>query len=115
MKTYGSLHLPVCLWGTSRPRISLSEEKMLDTLTASLFLGRGYTNDGMSKAATFWKHNSVLTDWNRTQGKIFCSLFHIPLIHFPVIWLLTINGEKLIPGKDFIVAAETKSIHASFR
>ena len=32
--------------------------KMVDTLTSPVFWGRGYTKDGMKKAAVFWQINS---------------------------------------------------------
>ena len=87
--------------------------KMLDTLTAPYFWGRGYTNDGMSKAATFLEAQFRSYGLEPIKGKSFLQSFSYPVNTFPGDMALTINGEKLIPGKDFIVAAETKSIHAS--
>lgn len=87
--------------------------KMLDTLTSSYFWGRGYTNDGMTKAADFLESELKSYGLEPMSRKSFRQSFSYPVNTFPGKMEVTINGKMLVPGKDFIVAAESGSIKAS--
>lgn len=107
--------LCICLFSTAG--IHAQElafgKKMVDTLTAPFFWGRGYTNEGMLKAAFFLEAQFRSYGLEPMKGKSFLQNFSYPVNTFPGDMALTVNGQKLIPGKDFIVGAESKSIHAS--
>ena len=87
--------------------------KMVDTLTAPYFWGRGYTNDGMSKAADFLEAQFRSYGLVPMNGKSFFQNFSYPINTFPGKMEVNINGKDLIPGKDFIVAPETKGTTAA--
>jgi len=84
--------------------------KIVDTLTSKAFWGRGYTNDGMHKAATFLADEFKDFGLQPMKGKSFFQEYSFSVNTFPDRMNLTINGKELIAGKDFIVAAESKGI-----
>jgi aminopeptidase YwaD len=85
-------------------------KKMVDTLTSSYFWGRGYTNDGMKKASEFLAAQFESYGLKPMKGKSFLQSFSYPVNTFPGKMEVNINGKDLAPGKDFIVAAESKGI-----
>ena len=87
--------------------------KMLDTLTSPVFWGRGYTNDGMSKAADFLASQFKLYGLQPMDGRSFLQPFSYPVNTFPGRMEVSINGKDLVPGKDFIVAPESDHIKGS--
>lgn len=87
--------------------------KMVDTLASSYFWGRGYTNDGMEKAADFLEAQFKSYGLKPMGGKNFLQHFSYPINTFPGKMEVNINGIKLLPGKDFIVASESVSIKAA--
>ena len=86
--------------------------KIVDTLTSPYFWGRGYTNDGMGKAADFLVSQFKSYGAEPMDGKSFLQHFSDPINTFPGKMEVNINGKDLVPGKDFIVAPESRSIKA---
>ncbi len=87
--------------------------KMVDTLTAPYFWGRGYTNDGMKKAADFLVNEFKSYGLQPLDGKNYLQPFSYPVNTFPGKMEVAINGKALQPGADFIVAPETKGTKGS--
>jgi len=81
--------------------------KMVDTLTSSHFWGRGYTNEGMSKAGQFLASQFQSYGLKPMDGKSFFQDFSYPANTFPGKMEVSVNGKKLFPGRDFIVAPES--------
>ncbi|HCN82145.1 MAG TPA: aminopeptidase, partial [Sphingobacteriaceae bacterium] len=81
--------------------------KMVDTLTSSHFWGRGYTNEGMSKAGQFLASQFQSYGLKPMDGKSFFQDFSYPANTFPGKMEVYVNGKKLFPGRDFIVAPES--------
>jgi hypothetical protein len=88
-------------------------KKIVDTLTSSYFWGRGYTNDGMKKAADFLANEFKTYGLLPINSKTYYQPFIYPVNTFPGKMEVAVNGKSLLPGKDFIVAAETKGVKAS--
>ena len=86
--------------------------KVVDTLTSTHFWGRGYTNNGMQKAAKFLADQYQSFGLQAMNGNSFMQPLSYPVNTFPGRMELSINGKKLVPGKDFIVLPESKKIHA---
>ncbi len=84
--------------------------KMVDTLTSPYFWGRGYTNDGMGKAADFIAAQFKAFGLQPLSEKSFMQPFSFPVNTFPSRMELSINGVPLDPGKDFIMAPESRSV-----
>lgn len=82
---------------------------MVDTLTAKTFWGRGYTKDGMIKAADFlastYKNIGLLPMSNDYKQN-----FNYPVNTFPGKMLVELNGKKLKPGIDFLVTNESPGL-----
>jgi hypothetical protein len=100
-----------CYTGISAQDLAFGR-KMVDTLTSPYFWGRGYTHDGMGKAAGFLASEFKSYNLEPLDGKSFFQHFSYPVNSFPGKMEVSINGNELIPGKDFIVAPETKGIKA---
>lgn len=87
--------------------------KMVDTLTAPCFWGRGYTNDGMKKAAAFLAAQFKSYGLAPMDGKDYYQPFTFPVNTFPGKMQVTVNGTDLVPGKDYIISPESKGVKAS--
>lgn len=88
-------------------------KQMVDTLTSPYFWGRGYTNKGMEKAADFLAAQFRQFGLQPMNGKSFQQTFSYPVNTFPGKLELSINGQELVPGRDFIIAPDSKGLKAS--
>ncbi len=86
--------------------------KIVDTLTSSFFWGRGYTKNGMGEAAVYIRNQFTLYGLTPVDGMSYFQKFTYPVNTFPGRLELSLNGKKLAPGKDFIVAPESRGVHA---
>lgn len=89
--------------------------RMVDTLTSAYFQGRGYTNDGMKRAADFLAGEFRSYGLKPLSGNSFKQEFTYPANTFPGKMALTVNGQTLQPGRDFIVSPESRGVRASGR
>lgn len=88
-------------------------KQMVDTLTSPFFWGRGYTNNGMEKAAEYIAGQLKSYGIKPMSGKSYFQEFSYPVNIFPGRMELSINGKNLVPGKDFIVDPAAKGIRKS--
>ncbi|MEJ7677906.1 MAG: hypothetical protein WKG06_08590 [Segetibacter sp.] len=72
--------------------------KWVDTLTSPYFWGRGYTKDGMSKAAQFIAQQFTLFGLKPLADKTFFQPFSYPVNTFPYDMQVSINGKYLDAG-----------------
>ena len=86
---------------------------IVDTLTSATFWGRGYTKNGMNKAAQFLCNEFDNFGLQPMKGKSFFQDYSFSVNTFPNKMSVTINGVELNAGKDFIVAAESIGIKAT--
>lgn len=84
--------------------------RVIDTLTSSEMWGRGYTKDGMAKAASFISSSFAAYGLVPMDGKDFKQVFSYPANTFPGEMMLRINGKLLLPGKDFLLSPESKGL-----
>jgi hypothetical protein len=82
---------------------------IVDTLTSPHFWGRGYTNDGMKKAADFLAMQLKNSGLN-PLGADYLQPFSYPANTFPGKMEMELNGVKLKPGVDFIVSPESRGV-----
>lgn len=90
-----------------------SARKIVDTLTSSYFWGRGYTNNGMTKAAAFLSQRFKSCGLKPINNASYFQHFSYPVNTFPGKMEVSINQKKLTPGKDFIVSPESRGINTS--
>jgi aminopeptidase YwaD len=86
--------------------------KIVDTLTSTTFWGRGYTNDGMKKAAEYLSAEFKTLGLKPLGKKDYLQKFSYPANTFPGNMEVIINEQKLIPGVDFLVGADSRGIKA---
>lgn len=79
---------------------------LVDTLTSSTFWGRGYTKNGMAKAADFIESEFKKAGLQSFNGKFQQSFFY-SVNTFPGKMEVSVNGKQLTPGVDFIVGPES--------
>ncbi|MCW3073595.1 MAG: family peptidase [Flaviaesturariibacter sp.] len=104
------LFFALTFWITSLQAQDIAfARKMVDTLTASEFWGRGYTNNGMEKAAHFLAAQFKSYGLAPMDGKSFLQQFTYPVNTFPGKMEVVVNGKSLVPGKDFIVSPESRA------
>jgi aminopeptidase YwaD len=87
--------------------------KMVDTLSSSYFWGRGYTKNGMAKAAGFLAGQFRSYGLSPMDGKDFMQPFSYPVNTYPGKMEVAINGVSLVPGRDFIVSPDSRGIKGS--
>ena len=83
--------------------------KMVDTLASASFWGRGYTKDGMQKAAVFLAKEFKTLGLQPLDKNDFLQPFSFPANTFPGKMEVEVNGKKLLPGIDFIIGADSRS------
>lgn len=96
--------------GLSNAQDSLFARKLVDTLTSRYFWGRGYTHDGVHKAAAFIATQFKSYGVKPMDGKSYLQEFSYPVNTFPGKMNVAINGVKLVPGKEFIVSPDSKGV-----
>ncbi|WP_343530925.1 M20/M25/M40 family metallo-hydrolase [Pedobacter sp.] len=84
--------------------------KTINTLTSNKYWGRGYTNNGMGKAADFIEREFKKLGLSPLSGNNYKQFFSFPVNTFPSNMMLKLNGKAFIPGKDFIVHQASKGI-----
>ncbi|HVW14432.1 MAG TPA: M28 family peptidase [Mucilaginibacter sp.] len=114
MKLYLALAFLSCSI-TAFAQDSLFARHIVDTLTSPYFWGRGYTNDGVHKAADFISAQFKDYGLQPLDGKDFQQPFSYNANTFPAAMELSINGTTLTPGKDFIIGPESRGVKASGR
>jgi len=81
---------------------------MVDTLASPYFWGRGYTHDGMQKAASFLAAALHSYGVAPLDGHSYFQEFSYPVNTFPGRMEVSVNGKELVPGVDFIVSPESQ-------
>jgi len=79
--------------------------KTLDTLTSPFFWGRGYTRDGMAKAADYIEQQ--FRQYGLKPMGTFQQPFFLSVNTFPGKMEVKLNSQTLVPGLDFIVSPES--------
>ncbi len=86
---------------------------VVDTLASKSFKGRGYVDNGDKKAANFIAKEFELLGL-QPFSKNYFQEFTTSVNTFPSEMHLEINGETLIPGKDYLVDPGSRSIKGKF-
>lgn len=86
---------------------------VVDTLASNHMKGRGYVDNGDRKAADY-----IAGEFERLGlkpfTKSFLQKFNTPVNTFPGSMNLKVNGNELVPGKDFLIEPGSPSIEGSF-
>jgi len=90
-----------------------SARAIVDTLTSEYFAGRGAVDDGEKKAANFIS-NHFKQQGLKSFEKSFFQEFNAPINTFPKILKVSVDGQEIKPGSDFIVDAASGSSDGFF-
>lgn len=108
----GLIFLLLLISGFSNNRLSAQDSAygryLVDTLCTPYFWGRGYTNDGLDKAAHFLSTELEQHGLQARKASGFFQEFLVSVNTFPGKMDLSINGQKLRPGLDFLIAPESR-------
>lgn len=97
----------ICSFFQANAQDSQYARSVVDTLTSTNFWGRGYTNDGMKKAAQYLSDQFAANGLLPIKGQTYQQSFAYPVNTFPGKIEVAINGVLLRPGAQFIVAEES--------
>lgn len=101
--------------GTAAHAQSAYARKMVDTLSSPSFWGRGYTKDGMLKAAHFIAEEMKAMGLQPLEAQGYLQPFPMSINTFPGNMQLSINGHSLQAGRDFLVGPRSKGVKGNFR
>ncbi len=99
---------------TCNAQDSAYAKKIIDTLTSSYFFGRGYVNDGDTKAAAYIADRFYQYGITANRGGYFQS-FMMDVNTFPENMIVKLDDKILTTGKDYIVSAESKGKKGKFK
>ncbi|MCD4790393.1 MAG: M28 family peptidase, partial [Bacteroidales bacterium] len=86
---------------------------VVDSLTSQDFHGRGYVNNGDKIAAQFVKKEFEKSGL-KNFGDNYFQPFTIPINTFPDTLLVSIDSNRLIPGKDYVLFSSSPSVSGTF-
>lgn len=109
-KLYFSVFI-ICLQLTGVAQDSAFSRQWVDTLTSPYFFGRGYTQQGMQKAAAYIRDAFKQYGLVPLTGSSYIQEFSFDVNTFPGDMEVTINNKKLMPGIDYIVFPESTGSH----
>jgi hypothetical protein len=89
---------------------SAFDRKIVDTLSSPYFWGRGYTRDGMHKAAEFLASELKRFGVTSMDSSGYRQVFSYPVNTFPGKMEVAVNSVQLVPGRDFIVSADSRGV-----
>lgn len=93
---------------------SLYTRSVINRLTAKSFHGRGYVMNGDAKAAQF-----IADEFKRLHllplTENYFQPFEFQVNTFPSKMKVSVDGKKLIPGKDFIIHPSSGSAKGNFK
>ncbi|MBC8487582.1 MAG: M28 family peptidase [Bacteroidetes bacterium] len=86
---------------------------VVDSLTSQDFHGRGYVNNGDKIAAQFVK-GEFKKFGLKSFGDNYLQQFTIPINTFADTLLVSVNNNRLIPGKDYVLFSSSPSVFGTF-
>jgi hypothetical protein len=87
--------------------------EIIRTLASPSFAGRGYVSGGHDRAAEYIRSQYELSGL-KPFGKDYFQPFEITVNTFPSTVELRMDGEKLVPGKDYIVDPQSPSFSGTY-
>jgi hypothetical protein len=83
----------------------------VNELTSKKYKGRGYVKDGSNRAASFLFDEFL----KYSADKPYFQSFSFPVNTFPGKMKVVINGNKLVPGKDYIIGTACPATNGEFK
>lgn len=88
--------------------------QIIKKLTSKEFLGRGYVNDGVNKAAAYIS-KELKTIGLSKFGKTYSQFYSFPVNTFPTAMSVVLDGRTLIAGKHYLIYPSAKTVKQGFQ
>ncbi len=88
--------------------------QVIKKLTSKEFLGRGYVNNGVNKAADYIT-KELKSIGLLSFGKSYSQPYSFPVNTFPGAMSVVLNGKILTPGKDYLIYPSAKTLKMGFQ
>jgi aminopeptidase YwaD len=88
--------------------------QVIKKLTSKEFLGRGYVNDGVNKAAAYISKELKTIGLDKF-GKSYSQFYSFPVNTFPGTMSVVLDGKLLIAGKHYLIYPSAKTIKSGFQ
>lgn len=99
---------------TAQGQDTVYARQVIKKLTSKEFLGRGYVNDGVNKAAAYLS-KELKTIGLLKFGKSYSQSYEFPVNTFPGAMSIVLDGKPLTAGKHYLVYPSAKTIKAGFQ
>lgn len=88
--------------------------KVIKKLTSKEFLGRGYVNNGVNKAASFLS-KEMKTIGLLPFGKSYAQTYTMSVNTFPSVMSVIVDGKELKPGVHYLIEPDSKTLKTGFQ
>ena len=85
-------------------------KKIIKELSSAKYHGRGYAFDGANKAGKY-----LTKEFAKAGAEVICQPFTLNINTYPGKMEISIDGKKLVPGKDFTLREFNPSIKGEFK
>lgn len=99
---------------TAQSQDTAYARQVIKKLTSKEFLGRGYVNDGVNKAAAYLS-KELKTIGLLKFGKSYSQSYEFPVNTFPGAMSIVLDGKPLTAGKHYLVYPSAKTVKAGFQ
>lgn len=102
--------LSVAVWQSAEAQDIKHYKKIVKELSSAKYQGRGYAYDGANKAGEW-----LAKEFEKVGAdKVECQPFTLNINTFPGKMKMSVDGQKLTPGVDFVVREFTPGIKGEF-
>lgn len=88
--------------------------RVIKKLCSKEFLGRGYVNNGVNKAATYIS-KELKTIGLSKFGKSYSQSYEFPVNTFPGVMSVVLDGKPLVAGRHYLIEPSSKTIKTGFQ
>ena len=102
------------LWINSFGQDTVYARQVIKKLTSKEFLGRGYVNNGVNKAASYLVKELKSIGVSKFE-KSYSQFYTFPVNTFPNNLSVVLNGKPLVAGKHYLIEPTSKTIKQGFQ
>ncbi len=102
------------LWINSFGQDTVYARQVIKKLTSKEFLGRGYVNNGVNKAASYLVKELKSIGVSKFE-KSYSQFYTFPVNTFPNNLSVVLNGKLLVAGKHYLIEPTSKTIKQGFQ
>lgn len=111
---YITLTIFIFFFEIAQSQDTVYARQVIKKLTSKEFLGRGYVNDGVNKAAAYLSKELKSIGLLKFE-KSYSQGYEFPVNTFPGKMSIVLDGRPLAAGKHYLIYPSAKSIRAGFQ